>query len=170
MNIPETELAWMAGFLDGEGCIQIGIYNNHRTKTSYFKRRVCVANTDYNSLLIFKNYFGGVIYESSFSKKNPLFKQMFYWVVSTKQSYGFIKTIYPFLKTKKEKAALYISFEEGKNFKKIYLKQSSKTKFLKDDEINRRVEIVNRLRFLNKRGIVKESNEFQYNREKLSTL
>lgn len=39
----ELELAWMAGFFDGEGSIEIGVYTNRKTNTIYRKKK-CFQN------------------------------------------------------------------------------------------------------------------------------
>ena len=148
-HLPKELLAWMAGFFDGEGSIELGVYRNKRTNTMYFKRRVCVANTDLNVLNLFRTNFGGCIYESSFSKKNIKWKQMYYWNVATKQSISFIRAIYPYLRVKKQRADLYIMFEDCISYK-MMLGRGSKP--LKKEEMSRRLVIVNELKRLNRRG------------------
>ena len=57
--LSETELAWAAGFFDGEGCVCITFHSTVRSGKRYRNHvlRVSALNTHHESLLLFQNIF-----------------------------------------------------------------------------------------------------------------
>lgn len=102
-----TELAWLAGFLDGEGCI--GIYR-HKTNTSRgYQLRVSVVNTDLASLLKFKIAFGGPIWKAD--RKGSLGKKVCWeWQVTGKAAELALQQLFPYLRTKGRQARIALRF------------------------------------------------------------
>ena len=107
----ENILSWMAGFFDGEGSLSIKC---SVTKSGLYqlKRNVTIVNTDLECLKIFKQYFGGTIAvrkRSGDRCKN--WKQIYHWSVTGDSSAYFIGCIMGFLKLKKLRAEIYMSYQ-----------------------------------------------------------
>jgi len=99
INPSEADLGWLAGIIDGEGCI---FADKHGL-------RVRVGSADpFMARECYKIYPVGVIQEQC--RKNNYF--IYYWIISTKQAGEFLKLILPYLKVKKEQAIKAIELQE----------------------------------------------------------
>lgn len=104
-----ADLAYVAGIVDGEGCIDI----THRTRRGHnypdFVLRVQVSNTEIWLLQMLKMGFGGRIQKYSDRKSNqrPCWK----WVIERVHAAEFLKLILPYLHLKKPQAELGIQFQ-----------------------------------------------------------
>ena len=103
----EVELATMAGFFAGEGCIQV---SGGKWPTLY----AGFGNSEKFWVTKFLEVFGGSTTQYLPKKfKNP--KIVFYWRVSGKDAYSFLKAIQPFLIGEKaEQLKLGLQFQEFK--------------------------------------------------------
>ena len=105
------ELAYLAGFFDGEGCIMIQragkLYGAERNLRFYV--RVSVVNTNSINLYRFSELFGGHVSET-FSKI-PSHKNIYTWQISGKSAANFLLVIQPFLKMKYDQAELALEFQ-----------------------------------------------------------
>ena len=106
-NTITTEIAYIAGFFDGEGCIRIKHAN--QGGNSYY---VIAHITNTNELILgmVKNLFGGNIRVQEKGRN----KKVFSWSISTSEAVDFLKTIEPFLNEKQEQALLAIYFHANK--------------------------------------------------------
>src|SRR3990167_9987731 len=106
-NTITTEIAYIAGFFDGEGCILIKHAN--QGGNSYY---VIAHITNTNELILgmVKNLFGGNIRVQEKGRN----KKVFSWSISTSEAVDFLKTIEPFLNEKQEQALLAIYFHANK--------------------------------------------------------
>ena len=107
-----TDLAYVAGIVDGEGCIDI----HHRTRPGHkyteFTLRVAVTSTDLWLLQMLKMGFGGAIQER---KRYSLHrKPCWNWVITRKQAGEFLELILPYLHLKKPQAELGIKFQSAR--------------------------------------------------------
>ena len=154
MNIPETELAWMAGFFDGEGSIMLSKVVNDNGGVC-FHRRVCVVNTRRDILDIFQRYFGGTIRENTHQTKyNPNAKPIYSWECSTKQSAYFVGMIKPYLRLKSYQADLFMDFDVLVNNYNLVGRHRNNGRFSELDKqaIETRTCIVNAIKRVNHRG------------------
>lgn len=108
----KTDLAYYAGFFDGEG--SIGIYfKNYKTGFSP-TLRISLTNTNIWILQSFKFAFNGSIgppSNSGFNKgRTPVWK----WGASHRQALYFLEAIVPYLKLKRAEAELAIKFQKAK--------------------------------------------------------
>ena len=96
----DTDWAWVAGIIDGEG--SMGYYTNGRNKS---KKRVLVqvGNTDYRIISKLKELCGGITYEVT-RKDRPNSKRIWTWRLYGKALMAFLKGIEPYLVSKKQKA------------------------------------------------------------------
>jgi hypothetical protein len=89
-------LAYIAGFVDGEGCIGFC-----RLRTYVFPR-VLVTNTDFDILEDLQAKFGGDIKPLSLRKAN--WKQGYTWRLSNMRAVDFLDAIRPWLRIKDRQA------------------------------------------------------------------
>ena len=109
----DTDLAYIAGMLDGEGYIGINKKVMTSRKSPRYDTKVCITNTHKRALDWIQSKLGaGVIYETK-QKNNPLAKnRCFVWSCSNKEAIRVLKLLHPYLHIKKLKAETLISFGE----------------------------------------------------------
>lgn len=100
-----TNLAYLAGFFDGEGCIRI--------KKSYNGSKACwvtvqISNTDRTILEEYKRLFGGEVHTRGKSKNF----QCYMYELSSSEAVDFLKTMVGHLRGKKAQAIYAIAFHE----------------------------------------------------------
>ena len=102
-----TELAWAAGFFDGEGCV--GIYP-HKTHTGgNYQLRLSVINTDHSAVLKFRRMFVGTIRPRS--RKGALgTKPCWVWEANDLVAEVALRLLIPFLLVKQEQARIALNF------------------------------------------------------------
>ena len=92
----ETDLAWAAGIIDGEGCITI-------TRAGG-QLRVMVANTDLRMLHKLRELFGGNISRKKTYRAH--YKPQWFWQLCAKDAAGALNAMLPYLVTKADQAEL----------------------------------------------------------------
>jgi len=119
--LTEVDLAYAAGILDGEGCINIvkqkrkirrtinkRKYKLYKIQKPYYRLQVNVCNTQSEVITWLWLNWGG----SRQIRHIPLRRTMFYWYVVSRQAYHFLNDILPYLKLKRNQAKLAIAFQE----------------------------------------------------------
>jgi hypothetical protein len=111
----EIVLAYLAGFVDGEGSICV----ISESKARPYVPKLAVTNTNVDVLEMFNDAFGHGktrirIWEKESRKEN--WKPCYIWSVTKRRAAEVIKELYPFLRLKKKQAdiALRISRLQGK--------------------------------------------------------
>lgn len=106
-KLPLADLAWAAGFFDGEGCI--GIYN--RGGNSYC-RNVTVVNTDIRPLVKFRDMFGGSINSKRqhYNRGQYVCRGISELYIHVSQAEKMFRAILPYMVIKREQAELYLEF------------------------------------------------------------
>ena len=104
-EISKEDLAYYAGFFDGEGCIMI----NKRPNSGH-RLDVRISNTNKHILLGYISLFGGGLYKQK--RRKDTHKDKWQWCLSTKASVLFLKTLYPYLRLKKAEALLAIEYQQ----------------------------------------------------------
>lgn len=109
-QVAETDKAWAAGFVDGEGCIAlIGRSQVLKGKTyQCFVLSLHVANTDIRTLERLKTMFGGTIYPTN-HKNRPNNKPCWTWYCRSALAAAALDKLLPYLFSKKEQAELGIA-------------------------------------------------------------
>lgn len=143
------DLAYMAGFFDGEGSICITRYRNNRNKDKSFLYTlyVSVVGTKrevidfFNTTLSPQRKVGESKYRDEFIA--------YRWGCASENAIQFLKMIYPYLKLKRKQAELAIKFQERKN------KDSYRTRGVKllQEDIDWREQYLQEMKELNKRNI-----------------
>ena len=109
----ETELAYAAGIIDGEGCIGIWKYRQPRCQHGYtYALRVTVTMTEPEVPTWLFETFGGCL--NDYPPEREEWKRKYIWAISTKQARPFLGTILPYLKEKVEQAEIAIEFQSTK--------------------------------------------------------
>ncbi len=128
MALSEVEKAYIAGLIDGEGCIYIDRYKDKRNKSGNFSYtlRVKINNTFYGMIEWLDERTVGVYKSNSFKCKGQEYddwrknrKPVFEWKLSGMNGIKLLRDVYPYLVIKKKQAEQAFKFEEtycGKNF------------------------------------------------------
>jgi hypothetical protein len=126
----KTETAYIAGIIDGEGCI--GIYRSSSHDRTFFLQ-ITIVNTNITLLEWMKKKFGcGYLTSQSKSKAHPKNKQSYSLEVSRMKAYEILLRVFPYLIVKKPQANLGIEFKKWQNGRKPtgeyrpYTKQDNK--------------------------------------------
>lgn len=103
--ISETDKAYLAAILDGEGCL--GIY---KTKGKYYVTKVQVTNTRYELLQWLQERWGGTIYSRKFERGNR--KECWLWSVAANKAKDVVSAALPYLLLKRAQALAIIQVQE----------------------------------------------------------
>jgi LAGLIDADG endonuclease len=120
-EITEVEKAYLAGLVDGEGCIAINRSADSRYVEGFaYYPRVTVAMCDREPLEYYKvlTGFGALNSKPSYKKGWTPIHQ---WTVSTRQAEKLLKMIYPYLKIKREQAQIFLLFYSLLNSKRTHI-------------------------------------------------
>lgn len=109
----ETDLAWAAGIMDGEGTIGISPINckhSGRKVKVYrvYALRVAISNTDPRILARIKQILGGYFYPVKHYKSH--YKPVYRWAAACKNAYTVLDLLLPYLVGKRDQAEIAIAF------------------------------------------------------------
>ena len=111
MKLSKTELAYMAGFFDGGGCV--GIYKSKRCYKGKQKESLVlqcyISQTNPSILERFRDAFGGSIRAETRHLK-PNWRVSWTWHIASVKARSFLETIEPYLVLKYEEVELAIRF------------------------------------------------------------
>lgn len=123
-EIKDLDLAYIAGFFDGEGSITIheNCKPSPRGKNPNHTMQVSIGNTNPKVLLYLKNKFGGCI---SYRKPTlkPNHRNVVQWTIRAKLALPFLIAIKPYIQMKKKQINLAIKFQKTKKMNKKILKK-----------------------------------------------
>ena len=134
----KTDIAYIAGIIDGEGCISLCVNKYRKPRPFSYFIRVNVTNTNEWLCQWLKFALGGGVYHHP--DPNPKHKSRWQWVLSSNEALAALKLIYPYLRLKKPQAELAIKFQEsrqGKRMKKEELVLAEAQKILMN-KLNKR--------------------------------
>jgi hypothetical protein len=95
----DTEMAYFAGFFDGEGCVAIYVH----------KYVVSITNTDVRPLKRAKELWGGTINVQKRETLQGALQDLRRWSVYGRNSREFLNAILPYLIVKKEQVNIYLA-------------------------------------------------------------
>lgn len=138
-----TLYAYMAGLIDGEGCINItdGKYNDRPGK--HYQVRLFIGNTDRSLMLWLQQHFGGRVNKH---QQNIKWKPCYTWTIISKKAYHMLTCVYKYLVIKQAQAGLAIVFQRD------HLSNYTRRKPISNKEEAQRQRIVKALHKLNMRG------------------
>lgn len=116
-GLSERDLAYMAGFFDGEGCIQIQRRRQpHPTKRRYYAIHVSVSQTTEYIPRWFCFNFGGSVHKSKHTKEKRSW-DVWTWQAVCRDAGAFLGVIHPHLILKKPQAELALKMQATKRFR-----------------------------------------------------
>jgi hypothetical protein len=142
----ETDAAYIAGIIDGEGCITVSRRNDPTCKQGFYLRPFLTTANTSREMLDFchqKTGLGQIIYYRS---KQVNHRNAWRWNVWTQQALSVLIIVSPYLITKKRQADLLIelaTLQRGK-----YGRSG-----LPEGSLARRIKIELEIKQLNKRGV-----------------
>ncbi len=131
---------YVAGFIDGEGCIRIDKYKPAKRSTHY-KLQVIVVNTNLEILLLLKEDFSGYIHKHTHKGHVA-----YYWSLYGEAATTFIKKVKPYLVIKRTQAELALEFQAKKTVGK-----PAPNRKLSKEELELRDAFYQRMKELNAR-------------------
>lgn len=104
----ETDRAWLAGWLDGEGTISFVERDRGPNHTPTHDVRVFFTNTDRAPMDYFSTMTSGHVYQHENGKRENRFgdKPCYRWQMGTHDAALLLRELYPYLRTKRRQAAL----------------------------------------------------------------
>lgn len=99
-TIPDWRVAYCAGYFDGAGSIWVGLQDG-----KHFYLRINVASADHESLLAFKDLFGGEVMPIRASVPR---KSVFHWTRDSMEAIEALSKMLPFLTAKRAEAQLVL--------------------------------------------------------------
>ena len=106
--LKETDIAWAAGFIDGEGCISTPVRVRVRNRRDY-SLALYVGQVDPRPLLRLRDWFGGtVVPRTSWGRGRPIFM----WRITGNTAEAALRTLLPYLTVKQEQARLALALRK----------------------------------------------------------
>lgn len=102
-----TKLAYIAGFIDGEGCIRIK--KSNQSGNSYYVT-LQVTNSNRMPLMEIKEVFGGKVYHQEKAKN----KKIYQYYATCNEAVDAFRTLIGFSRVKKDEMELAIKFHDNK--------------------------------------------------------
>ena len=145
-DLNEWQKGYIAGIIDGEGCITAYKYRSRGRE--YIKGTIVVTNSNHIIPKTLMEWIGvGTLVEHSKKRHQKLgWKLQLAWKVdSTKNSAKILKELLPYLRAKRRQAELIIELAE--------IQSRSNPRINGRYNLKRQEEIVREIRELNKRGL-----------------
>ena len=152
----QIDLDYLAGMVDGDGCVMLGKSNKRRRNGSVFPKhelKLIVTNTSDALVRWLSSRFGG---HCVITQHNSRWKTKIDWKLSGAQAASVLELIGPSLLIKGEQASIAQSFI---NDMQRLTRGSSKSDM--DLEINRRESLYQRMRDLNQCGDAAATTKYQ---------
>lgn len=103
-----NEIAYVAGFFDGEGCVRIK--QASQGGNSYYIW-VAITNSNKETLDYIANLFGGMVRRA----EKTVNKVIYHFLITSSEAVEMLKVLSPFLQEKKKQAELAIIFHDTKS-------------------------------------------------------
>ena len=140
----EIEKAWIAGIIDGEGCIFIKkrVRSDGKCKFHGYQMGITVGNTDRRMIdrLKFLTGFGSI--HEVIEKRESRNRKSYIWITGAKNGFIFLSKIKDYLICKKEQAEIALQIQSlisnSRNYVKEEIKNLQDDLYLKMKELNRR--------------------------------
>lgn len=150
-SISESDLAYMAGFFDGEGSVLLcgnhtKGHRNLQGRTASYHLQIEITSTDREII----DWFLETVDEGSVRERKilqPNHKPSWTWQMNGRKAASFLKEIYPFLKLKKGQAEIAFEFAET----------IGTTRRLTEGIVRLRQSLRDRITALNYRGVASET-------------
>ena len=141
----DTELAYLAGFIDGEGTIGIVSVASHKR----YVVQIAACNCNPIPIELLENNFGGKVRLRKW--KNENWKPCYEWKLTARKAVAVIKSILPYLLIKGRQAEIAI---EAQAFKDLHnAAQIRWNPVLKQERTKKLIQLKEECALLNHRGI-----------------
>ena len=148
-TLSESQKGYIAGFIDGEGCISIYEFKRIRYLHKQYTAVVRVTNTNQEVLDTLRRWTGlGIICSQSIKRTNPKFfnsKPQYGWFLSPNATRELLPVIIPFLQVKRDIAKLVLEFYGDK--------PRPRGRGVTEAVLSKYALLASRARELNKRGL-----------------
>lgn len=135
----DTEKAYLAGLIDGEGSIQARYRPGQHGGYDY---SLTIANTDEAMIRWVEQRWGGRVY--TYAPRSPRHRQQWTWRVHSNATVSALEDALPYLVTKREHAEVVLSLARSK-------RQTGRGGYTDQEHVERQ-GYVDRLTELNRRG------------------
>ena len=153
----ETDMAYAAGFFDGEGTIDIRYRQTHRGAYERFELRIQVAQIDVEVLTYLQSLWGGIVDQYGGTKCSR-------WILVASHAAQFLSDVLPYLRVKRSQAFVAIEFQHTFNEKQVSLGKAGFAR-VSPEVRDKRLECFLKLRSIRKEANVSPSG----NRDPLSS-
>jgi len=109
----KTDWAYIAGIVDGEGCIRIVKTKEPKNKSGYKYQMVIGVNNTNEWLIhwLYFNFGGSIHLQAKLDNRKPLW----HWYLSSRKAQAFIELILPYLRLKRPQAEVAVQFSKRKH-------------------------------------------------------
>lgn len=105
-KMTETEIAYLAGLFDGEGCVKA--YMGNSASKNSMSLKLSMSNSDPEPLELACELFGGSLRCIHLSKRNSKWSDSWCWDVCGKKAEDFARAILPYSLVKKYQLSLFL--------------------------------------------------------------
>jgi len=125
----ETDLAYAAGLIDGDGSVIIGKFKARSQRQSGYRLTVSVGMCDMIAPAWFHTNFGGRF--NNYDRPNVKYRRVYIWNITDSKAAELLRLLLPYLKTKRVQAEVAIEYQELKMAKKAAYTYRKPEAFLK---------------------------------------
>lgn len=151
--VTEIEKSYIAGFVDGEGCINIHRNNNGKSYTA----RLMIGNTNFKVISYIQGLYGGSLNQIREDKLGNS-KKFYMLYLTGKSAFGLINDILPYLRVKKEQAKTLLLLEKHMMENPVAIKGHKGIRKVTTEMISFRENLKRKINSLNKLGHLLYSN------------
>ena len=144
-KLSKTDAAYLAGFIDGEGCVAISRKTDPTMRAGYGYRLYLAASNTNRPIIDYVRRITGVGFIYNMNRPSKRHKQAYSWQVWSQQARGVLEQILPFLRIKRKRALIAIKF--ASTFTQCFGKTG-----LPSNVANAQKAVFARMKRLNKRG------------------
>ena len=155
--LTNTEAAWLAGFIDGEGSIQIRWQRAKRdTHMTSSVASISISQAEPRTEVLYwlQNKFGGAVSSHGTNARNPNHNKAFRWLVTGTAAVEVAKLIRPYLKLKARHVDILLEHQQTKLSSHIGVRKGMARDQVRisDEVIALRNQHIEEIKLLNKRG------------------
>lgn len=152
-TMSESEIAYVAGIVDGEGCVQVRRIGANRFNQPSFWMQLQVSNTNHELLVYLKDVtgLGHVDGPFSYNKDGANRKPYWKWRVKQSDALGLLILLQPWLIVKRKVTFLVFKLRE--------MQVGFRTNALSPNETNLRESLYAEIKEANRRGFKRKEGE-----------